>query len=201
MPIPADQVSELACNTFDGLVWTNTATHVRRTGDAPLLTEFGATTHQATLRDMVDRAERALTGWQYWAYCGCADPTTTGPGAAQALVFDPAKAPRGSNVDWAKMRALVVPHPLAVSGTPLDASYDPSSKRFSTSWSVDRTGGPGRFDTGDHTEISLPRLVYSKGYAVRVTGGLVLTKPGAPVLVVAQAAGADRVQVTVRPLA
>ncbi len=149
VPIPADEVSELACNTFDGLVWTNTAAHVRRTGDAPLLTEFGATTHQPTLRDMVDRAERALTGWQYWAYCGCADPTTTGPGATQALVFDPAKAPRGSNVDWAKMRALVVPHPLAVSGTPLDSAYDPGSKRFSTSWSVDRAGGPGRFDTGD----------------------------------------------------
>ena len=103
---------ELACDTFDDLVWKNTAAHVRRTGDAPLLTEFGATTHQPTLRDMVDRAEAALIGWQYWAYCGCDDPTTTGPGATQALVFDPGKAPRGRNVDWAKMRALVIPHPL-----------------------------------------------------------------------------------------
>lgn len=199
VPIPIDEVSELACDTFDDLVWTNTAAHVRRTGDAPLLTEFGATTHQRTLRDMVDRAAQALTGWQYWAYCGCDDPTTTGPGATQALVFDPAKAPHGRNVDWAKMSALVVPHPLTVSGTPLESSYDRSSKRFTTSWSVGRAGRQGRFAAGSRTEISVPRLVYRDGYAVRVTGGRVVSEPGAPVLVVAQAAGADRVQVTVRP--
>ena len=51
-----------------------------------LLTEFGATTDQPTLRGMVQRASEHLTGWQYWAYCGCDDPTTTGPGATQAVV-------------------------------------------------------------------------------------------------------------------
>lgn len=198
--IPVGQVGELACDTFDDLVWKNTAAHVRRAGDAPLLTEFGATTDQPTLRGMVDRAERALTGWQYWAYCGCEDPTTTGPGAAQALVFDPRRAPRGRNVDWAKMRALVVPHPLAVSGTPLGSSYDRATKRFTTSWSVARAGGNGRFASGSRTEISVPSLVYRKGYGVQVTGGRVVSGRGARVLVVRQAAGAERVQVVVRPL-
>lgn len=199
VPIPVDEVSELACDTFDDLVWKNAAAHVRRTGDAPLLTEFGATTHQRTLRDMVDRAERALTGWQYWAYCGCDDPTTTGPGATQALVFDPSRPPRGRNVDRAKLRALVVPHLLAVSGTPLGSSYDRASRALTASWSVDKAGRAGRFGSGSRTEISVPRLVYPRGYVVRVTGGRVVSAPGAPVLLVAQAPGTEQVRVTVRP--
>jgi endoglycosylceramidase len=200
LPIPIEAVAELACDTFNDMVWKYTATHVRRTGHAPLLTEFGATTHEVTLRDMVDRAEDALTGWQYWAYCGCNDPTTTGPGATQALVFDPAEPPRGNNVDWRKMRALVVPHPLAVSGTPLTSAYNRASRVFSTSWSVNRAGAAGEFGIGSLTEISVPRFVYDKGYAVRVSGGLVVSKANAPVLVIAaEARGVDRVQVTVRP--
>ncbi len=199
VPIPVDEVSELACDTFDDLVWKNTAAHVRRTGDAPLLTEFGATTHQHTLRDMVDRAEEANVGWQYWAYCGCDDPTTTGPGATQALVFDPSKTPRGRNVDWAKMRALVIPHPLRVAGTPLKSAYDRPSKRFTTSWTVARAGGPGTFAGGSRSEISVPRFIYRKGYRVSVVGGTAVSGAGEPVLVIRQRAGADRVRVTVRP--
>ena len=168
-------------------------------GTRPLLTEFGATTHQPTLRDMVERAERALVGWQYWAYCGCADPTTTGPGATQALVFDPSKAPRGRNVDRAKMRALVIPHPLRVSGTPLESAYDRTSKRFTTSWTVAKAGGPGRFTGGSLTQISVPRFVYRKGYVVSVKGGTAISGADEPVLVIRQRAGADRVRVTVRP--
>jgi len=200
VPIPVPGVPELACDVFDDLVWQNTARHVRRTGHTPLLTEFGATTDQHVLRDMVARAEDALTGWQYWAYCGCDDPTTTGPGATQALVHDPARPPRGRNVDRAKLRALVVPHPLAVAGTPRRSSCERGSRRFTLSWTTARARGAGRFRAGSRTEISVPRLVYRRGYAARVTGGRVVSAPGAPVLVVAQSAGAHRVRVSVRPL-
>ena len=92
-----------------------------------------------------------------------------------------------------------MPHPLAVSGTPLTSSYDRATRRFRTSWDVARAGGPGRFGAGSRTEISVPRLVYPKGYAVSVSGGRVLSDPGARVLVIGQRAGADRVRVTVRP--
>ena len=54
-----------ACDAFDDLVWSNAAAHVAETGHPALLTEFGATTNQHVLRDMVSRAQRALTGWQY----------------------------------------------------------------------------------------------------------------------------------------
>jgi endoglycosylceramidase len=187
------------CDGFDGIVWQNMADHVAASGDAPLLTEFGATNDQTTLRGMVDRAASYRTGWQYWAYCGCADPTTTGPGTTQALVFDPAKAPRGTNVDWAKMRAIVTPHPLAVSGTPTRWHFDRTTRVFSTSWSPKRAGGAGAFAPGSRTTIAVPPLAYPKGCRVTVTGGRVVSAAGARVLVIAQAAGASRVRVVVRP--
>lgn len=188
-----------ACEQSDDLVWSNVADHVAATGDAPLLTEFGATDQTATLTAMVDRAAENRTGWQYWAYCGCDDPTTTGPGATQALVLDPSKPPRGANVDRSKMRAVVVPHPLAVAGTPRSWRYDRSTRVFRAAWSTGRTGGPGRFARGSRTRVFVPAAVYRNGYAVQVTGGRVVSRPGAGTLVVAQAARADRVRLVVRP--
>ena len=186
------------CDGFDGIVWQNMNEHVAASGDAPLLTEFGATNDRTTLTTMVDRAAAHRVGWQYWGYCGCDDPTTTGPGATQALVLDPAKAPTGTNVDWAKLRAIVVPHPLAVAGTPLRYHFDRSSKVFTAAWSTARAGGPGRFRPGSRTTLALPTLVYRQGYRVAVTGGGILSSPGARVLVIRQVAG-QRVNVVVSP--
>ena len=190
-----------ACDGFDDLVWSNTAEHVKASGHAPLLTEFGATTDQATLTSMVDRAAENRTGWQYWAYCGCMDPTTTGPGATQALVLDPAKPPRGDNVDLAKLTAIAVPHPLAVSGTPRAYHYDRrvEHRTFTASWSTRRPGGPGRFSGGSLTALAMPPVAYPYGYYVRVRGGRVVSAADAGTLLVAQSPGADRVRVVVRP--
>ena len=195
----AEGTGGAACDTFDDLVWSNTATHVEESGHAPLLTEFGATTDQQTLRTMVDRAAENLTGWQYWAYCGCDDPTTTGPGATQALVLDPAKAPTGDNIDLAKLRAISVPHPLAVSGTPRRYGFDRDSKVFTDVWSTARAAGKGRFDGGSRTTLALPHVAYPHGYVVTVAGGRVVSDPGARTLVVVQDRGAERVRVVVRP--
>jgi endoglycosylceramidase len=196
----AEGAGELACHTFDDLVFDNADAHAAQTGDPPLLTEFGATTDQPTLRGMVQRAAAHLTGWQYWAYCGCADPTTTGPGATQALVFDPANAPRGKNVDWAKLRALAVPHPAAVAGTPLKNAYTYAGRRLVVEWSPARAGAlPGRFRHGARTVISTPSYVYPRGYRVVVRGGRVVSAADASRLVVAQKAGVSRVRVVVTP--
>ena len=165
----------------------------------PLLTEFGATTNQPVLRDMVARAQEAMTGWQYWAYCGCDDPTTTGPGATQALVFNPAKPPVDDNVDWAKMRALVLPHPLSVSGTPTAYGFRRDGKVFHAVWSVARAAANGDFAPGSRTRIAVPAFVYRKGYAAHVTGGRVVSRADARTLVVAQGENAKRVRVVVRP--
>lgn len=191
--------AQAGCAQMDGLVWQNADDQVAATGHAPLLTEFGATKQQETIDSMVARAARHRTGWQFWAYCGCQDPTTTGPGATQALVLDPARPPRGGNVDWAKMRSLVVPHPLAVSGTPRSWGYDRDTGVFRVVWSTGRAAGAGRFAPGSRTRIAVPRFVYRHGYAAHVTGGRVVSSAGARTLVVVQRAGADRVRVVVRP--
>ncbi|KAA1428729.1 glycoside hydrolase family 5 protein [Nocardioides antri] len=193
-------VQDLTCSAFDDLVWQNAEAQLARTRDTPLLTEFGATTDATVLRDMVDRAAAHRFGWQYWAYCGCDDPTTTGPGAEQALVLDPAKTPAGDNIDHAKLAALVTPHPLVVAGTPARWDFDRSTQRFVTSWTTARAGSlPGRFGGGAITRIAVPTLVYGDGYRATVTGGRVVSAPDAPVLVVRQAAGALAGRVVVTP--
>ncbi len=187
-----------ACDSFDDLVWSNTRTHVEETGHPPLLTEFGATTDVATITAMVDRAEQAMTGWQFWAYCGCDDPTTTGPGNEQALVLDPSRKPRKDNVDRAKLRALAVPHPLTVAGTPTGYRYDPYARTFQATWSTAKASGQGRFKRGSRTTLAVPRLVFPHGYVVTVTGGKVVSRPGVRQLVIAQSRHARAVEVVVR---
>lgn len=188
-----------SCRVTDDRTWQNMEDQLRRTGATPLLTEFGATTDRATLTGMVDRAARHRTGWMYWAYCGCGDPTTTGPGAEQALVLDPAKAPRGPNVDHAKLRALAVPHPALVAGTPRTYAFDRTTKVFTTSWTTARAAGRGRFGQGARTRVAAPRVAYPHGYRVRVRGARVVSRPDAPWLVLAQRAGVRRVTLTVLP--
>ena len=194
----AEGTGQGACDAFDDLVFDNADAHAAETGDAPLLTEFGATTDRTTLTAMVDRAAEHRVGWQYWAYCGCDDPTTTGPGATQALVLDPSRRPAGDNVDHAKLRAIVVPHPQVVAGVPTTYSFDRDTGAFEAAWSTRRAGG-GRFGAGARTLLSMPPLVYGGAYRVALTGGRVVSEPGARTLVVAQRPGAQRVRVLVLP--
>jgi endoglycosylceramidase len=102
-------------------------------------------------------------------------------------------------VDRSKLRALVVPHPLAVAGTPTAYGFDREGRRFHATWTIRRAGGSGRFAPGSRSRVAVPRLVYPRGYAVRVTGGRVVSAPGARTLVVAQADGARRVRLVVAP--
>jgi hypothetical protein len=66
----------------------NAERHVAATGDVPFLTEYGATDDLDTIERLVRLSDAHMVSWQYWHYCDCADPTTSGPGV-QALVIDP----------------------------------------------------------------------------------------------------------------
>jgi endoglycosylceramidase len=74
--------SPTGCATFDDLVFQNAIKHVASTHEAVIETEFGATNDIAYLDDMVARGDRFMVPWLEWAYCGCEDPTTSGPGDA-----------------------------------------------------------------------------------------------------------------------
>ena len=174
------------CDVFDGLVWSNMEEHVTARQVTPLLTEFGATDNLPTIRTMVDRAAKHRTGWQYWHYCACDDPTTTGPGDKQALVRDPQQPPTGSNVLTEKLLALAVPHPTAVAGTPTAYAFDRATGDFTLTYSTSKAAGGGRFRAGSQTTIAVPDIHYPAGYTVSVTGAKVVSPPDASELVVQQ---------------
>jgi hypothetical protein len=189
---------EPSCDQFDDMVFANAARHVAATGATSLLTEFGATDDPAILGKMTARADRNMVGWQEWHYCGCSDPTTSGPGDTQAIVLDPAKPPTGSNIKAAKLDLLSRPYPQAVAGTPERFGFDAASKRFELRYITARAGG-GALASGARTEVALPARQYPRGYDVAVEGGSVRSAPGARTLVVAACSGVRDLAVTVTP--
>jgi endoglycosylceramidase len=187
------------CMASDDLVFANALQRSQSSGDALLLTEFGATNNTQLLEDMVDRADANMVPWQYWAYCGCADPTTSGPGDTQAIVRDPAKPPRGDNLESFKLDVLSRPHPLAVAGTPTRFGYDRSRRLFKLRYRTARASGGGRFGPGSVTEVALPQRQYPDGYTAVVRGGRIRSGPRASTLRVAACRDAGAVRVRVKP--
>jgi endoglycosylceramidase len=188
-----------SCPTFDDKVFANALAHTASTGDALMETEFGATMNPQILVPAIQRADRNMVSWLEWAYCGCNDPTTSGPGAQQAIVLDPRRPPSGSNLNLPTLRILVEPYPRLVSGTPLSWGFDATTKRFDFHYSTTGAGGHGRFAPGSVTEIAAPRFVYGGRYAVQVTGGAIVSRRGSPTLQIGACRGARTVTVTIRP--
>jgi endoglycosylceramidase len=159
------------CGALEQAVVDNAAQRAAANGDPALLSEFGATDDLPTIGRMVDRSDRAMISWMWWHYCGCADPTTSGPGDTQALVHDPKRPPRGSNVFHAKLAALDRPYPQAVAGTPRSFFYDAATNRFTLRYSTRAPGG--RLDRGAETVVYVPRVHYPHGYRAIVDGASV----------------------------
>ena len=185
-----------SCASTGDLVFSNALAHVKQSGDAVLMTEFGDNNH-GLMTAMVQRADRNLMPWLEWSYCPCHDPT--GAADRTRLVSDPARAPAGSNLNLAGLRILVEPYPQVIAGTPLSWSYDPSGRSFTFSYSTAWAGGSGKFSAGAVTEIATPAIVYAGRYAVRASGGAILSQPGASLLQIAACPGARTIKVTVGP--
>jgi endoglycosylceramidase len=179
------QGSEQSCARADDLVFQHALDRVASTKEALLLTEFGATEAKSVLTPMVQRADRTMVSWTEWHYCGCQDPTTSGPGDKQAIVLDPARPPAGDNLKTVTLDQLVRPYPQVVAGTPESWSY--ANGTFSARW-IAATG---------ESEIALPARVYPDGYAAQVMGGAIASKKGERVLRVTACPGVPEVAVTV----
>ncbi|HKC27857.1 MAG TPA: cellulase family glycosylhydrolase [Jatrophihabitans sp.] len=160
----------------------------------PLLTEFGATTDLANIREMVSLADKYRLGWLEWAYTGN-DKTSSSPDG-QALVLDPSKPPSGANVRTDKLKALAQPYPQVVAGTPVAWSF--AGGVFRLTYSTARADGHGRFAAGARTRIAVPAIHFPNGYRVTVTGARIVSAPDAPELLLSTSAGATTVQVSVR---
>lgn len=161
------------CDSLEQLTVDNATSYAKAHGDEPLLlSEFGATDDLPTIERMVDRSDRSMISWMWWHYCGCDDPTTSGPGDTQAIVHDPKRPPRGANVFHAKLAALDRPYPMAVAGTPRSFSYDRGTNTFTLRFSTRAPSGK-RLPRNVETVIYVPRSHYRHGYDVTVTNAAV----------------------------
>jgi endoglycosylceramidase len=200
--------SDVACPTLNESVFQNADKHAQATKAALMLSEFGATDDLETIRSNVEQADRHMVSWEYWHYCECQDPTTTGTGT-QAVVVDPAQPPTGSNVKQAKLDTLSQPYPQLVAGTPSGWQFDPATRTLQLTYSTKGPGGKKfarrvrkrskRALRARQTEIFLGRARYPKGYRVSVRGGGIASKPKAGVLKVLACPRRRNVTVTVGP--
>ena len=186
-----------SCDVLERLVLTNAEEQAARTDDALLVSEFGATDNLETIGRIVDASDDSMLSWQYWHYCACDDPTTSGPGV-QALVIDANEPPSGDNVKEAKLRVLSRPYPQIVAGTPTGFGFDPDSREFSLSYSTERAGGGG-FASRYGTVVFVPRGHYPDGYQVDVEGATVTSAPNAKLLRLVAHRGATEVKLTINP--
>jgi endoglycosylceramidase len=110
--------------------------------------------------------------WLEWAYCACDDPT--GSGAAEALVYDPRKAPRGANVNHTTLPWLDEPYPQRTAGTPTSYGFDQKTATFHYTYST-RSAVTGRRARGKTVVFTSP-LHYPHGYRATVSGAKVVAK-------------------------
>ena len=139
-------------------------------GQVPLVSEFGATSDAAELREILNLSDEHRFGWLNWAYCECGDPT--GAGSIESLVYDVNKPPTGSNVNQANLRTLDVPYPMFVAGTPIAWAFAPSSRTFKMTYST-RAPNRARLD-GGLTVLHIPWSRYrvtAQGASVTDLGG------------------------------
>ncbi|RAV31685.1 hypothetical protein DLJ54_07120 [Corynebacterium heidelbergense] len=164
-----------------------------------VITEFGATTRADVLQRQTDEARKQRIGWYHWAYMGIDPATAASNPEDQAIVKDPRKPIEGDNVQWGTLAALEEPYPQSVAGTPETWNYDRGSQTFTARWSPQRVDGTGSFTTTDATTIWVPEANYGSDYVVEVSGGRVVSAPGARKLLVVSDGSGTPVSVTVRP--
>lgn len=174
----------------------NAAAYVARTGEATFMTEYGATSSASALDQMVSLADQFMVPWTEWAYCECRDPTGS---PDEGMVVNPRRPKRGANLVRSILHALVEPYPQVVAGTPESWAFNRSTKTFRLRYSTARAGAAGRFLAGAITRIAVPRLVYGRGYSVRVAGGAIVSRRSVGALEVTSCRGASTVRVTLAP--
>lgn len=199
-------VVDLPCSQAEEIVFDNADKQALETGDALLLSEFGATDDLDVVRRNVEQAEAHMVSWQYWHYCECDDPTTSGPGI-QGVVFEADQPPSGANVKEAKLDVLSRPYPQLVAGTPLGYDFDPAARtfglRFSTTGPAGSTYLPRRGKgpvpaSTPQTEVFVPERHFPGGYEVDAAGGGIASAPNARLLRVVACRGVKDVSLSIK---
>ncbi len=171
LPVPNNKPMRSFCNKADEeRGFRNAERQIAKSGEVPLVSEFGATSDKAELQEILKLSDLHRMGWLNWAYCECGDPT--GAGSVESLVYDAAKPPTGSNVNQQNLATLDVPYPMTVAGTPRSFRYDPASRSFDLTYS---TRSPtGKALSGLATVVHVPWTHFVtavKGATVTDLGG------------------------------
>jgi len=195
--LPANPAGDASCGEAYELTMDNAETQSEQTGDALIMTEYGATNDIDVIEEVVELADERMMSWQQWHYCECDDPTTAGSGI-QSVVNDPRLPPRGENLNRDKLRASARPYPQAIAGTPLAYDFDPAARRFDLAYSTTTPAGE-RLPRGAKTRIFLPPIQYHGRYRVEAEGARRVSGRRAPVLKLKHDRGAAEVTVTVTP--
>jgi endoglycosylceramidase len=175
----------------------------RRTGDALLLSEFGANVrYPDSVVEAVTLADQFMVGWQHWAYAtdtraiGATPPDQLG--AEGILVDDPRKPPEGTNVAHDTLDLLVRPYPQAIAGTPVRWEFDPSTRHFEFVYRARSAGN--NLAPRAKTEVVVPRLQYPEGYRAHVKGGRVTSRRDARIVLIKNGSKAPRITLRVNPV-
>lgn len=187
-----------------GLPLANAEQQTQRTGNALLMTEYGATTDAEVVLRILAAADRAMTSRVYWAYANNAPFEVSIAGIAadpreQGLVFDPGQPLTGANLATAVWNAFVRPYPQAVAGTPRRWGYDPKGRVFELAYATARADGGGPLPADLETQVYVPPRHYPGCYRVSATGARVVSPAHDPRLRLVNLPGAADVTVEVRP--
>ncbi len=164
-----------------------------------MLSEFGATDDLSVLERIAGFADHHMVSWQEWHYCGCDDPTTSGPGDVQALVKDPQKPPRGANVFRGKLKALARPYPQAIAGTPLQVLLRPDDPLFELVYTTQASRRPRKRFRRGITDVFVPKIQYPTVGGYGASGRHVAHRAGGQQLLLAAKPHAKRIRLTIAP--
>jgi endoglycosylceramidase len=153
-------------------------------GPATILDEFGGGPSIPDIAQVAELARRHALSWTYWSGLQLHDPTGA-PG--ENLLND-----RSGNPWPAKARVLSGPYPLATAGRPGPAEFDPSTRSFTDSYTVDPA-------VSVPTDIVVPPYTYPDGYHVLVHGAVVVSAPNVSPLALSALPGSQRVEVKLWP--
>lgn len=174
------------CPTMEELAFSNADSHVAKTGEALMMTEFGATPDTEVVSRNTASADQHMVSWLWWEYR---------EGTGLSATADPPDA----KINNAVADLLVRAYPQIVAGTPTSWSFDPAGHVFDLAYTTARAGG-GSLPADAETVVFLPSRHYPKGYQVTVTGATVVSQPGATKLELINQPGAKTVTLHVEPL-
>lgn len=191
--VPESLPARTICDYVEQTTFANAETQGRASGDALLLSEFGATSDQVELNKVIRAADDHAISWMEWQYSSTG--TTNGP-SGEALIGDPHKPPTGANLNAGNLAVLDEPYPQLVAGTPSKYAFDPASRTFVLTYDV-HSPVDGRPVLDALTDIYLPAALYGRGARVTVTGASVVSRT-ATHLLLRNSRGASVVTVAVR---